>query len=90
MGSTLRLRIAVNQNKYDLAGITITNLSVVSKDFRAARSLERVVLQPKTSQMLNVIGSCLDICVIIHRFETRRESSETNGLLSTLDKRRNR
>ena len=79
-GLHLRLWIAVDQNKYNLAGITTTNLSMISKDFRSARRLEGVMFQPETGQMLNVVGWCRDICVNIHRFPIRRESLKSNEL----------
>jgi len=44
----------VNQNKYNFAGFAATNLSMVGEDLRTARRIEQVMLQPKTSQMLNV------------------------------------
>ena len=57
-GTHLRLWITVDQNKYNLVGVISTNLSMVSKDLRAARRVEGVVLQPKSGHMLNVLDQC--------------------------------
>jgi hypothetical protein len=70
-GMHLRLWIAVDQNKYNLASFTTTNLSMVGKDLRVARSLEGVMFQPKTGQMLKVIGWRHNSCGNVHSVQTR-------------------
>jgi len=88
-GMPLRLRIAVDQNKQNLAGVITTNFSMVGKDFRATRCLEGVMLEPKAGQMLNVVGWCHEICVNIQPFSARPESSNSKGLSSTQTENRN-